>query len=174
MQRTVTCDGCPAGTFSTTFAASNFYVCDACPIGQSSNPGSSSCVCAPLFLPFNGECACGPGYYFDGSDCLRCDNGLIKSVVGNGACLRCELFVDGSSATKAGKLPTSAESCICGFGQVLVSNRCEDCPLEGAVCDEEGIAIESMALLPGFWRTSNTAPRSSSARTKQSVPTPPT
>ncbi|GMI04648.1 hypothetical protein TrVE_jg1407 [Triparma verrucosa] len=124
---TVTCEGCPAGTSSAIIAASTSFACSTCPTGKTSDTAASACS--------------------------RCDNGFFKSAVGNGACDRCDLVVAGSTATRD-VLPASEDTCICWFGEVLAIDRCLDCPPEGTECAETGLTLESMKLLPGFWRTS--------------------
>jgi len=144
------CTPCEAGKYSGEESSS----CSTCPTGKSSDAAASSCFCAPPFVESDGGCACGPGYYFDGSACSRCDNGFFKSAVGNGACDRCDLVVAGSTATREDVLPTSEDTCICCFGEILATDRCLDCPPEGTECAETGLTLESMKLQPGFWRTS--------------------
>ena len=147
------CNDCESGKFS----AINADKCTACPIGKSGPSSSSSCSCTPPFATLPDEsCACAAGYTFDGSSCERCGNGYFKTTTSNNPCTTCNVALEHSLSTRSGDLPTSPSACICGSGEVQVNDACEPCP-EGGLCEELGLTLEAMSLLPSYWRTSNSS-----------------
>ena len=98
------CAACAAGSFAAAGAAA----CTACPFRATSlvagGSNISSCsVCASGFAPAaNGTCACAPGRYLAGEECLVCPADSVKPEVGDGACTPC-----------APGLVAHAHACVC-------------------------------------------------------------
>ena len=98
------CAACAAGSFAPAGAAA----CTACPFRATSlvagGSNISSCsVCASGFAPTaSGTCACAPGRYLAGEECLVCPADNVKPEVGDGACTPC-----------APGLVAHAHACVC-------------------------------------------------------------
>ena len=90
--------------------------------------------------------------------CVACASGFFKSTNSTDACKSCKKdAVKGSTLTS---LPaTSTDSCICSKGDyrdhssdATFIGECKPCP-DGAICDKAGVAIETLQLKHGFWRS---------------------
>ena len=160
------CSGCEEGKFSDD---EEVEVCSFCPDYHSSEFADDSCFCSDSFVskidPITEEigCTCPPGRTLENGVCVACAPGFFKDTYSLGACLSCKKFsvVDSVlSSTPA----SSKESCICSQGEFRRETfnssssfigECLPCP-EGAIC-EAGTTVETLKLLPGFWRSDNTS-----------------
>ena len=150
------CRACPTTRYSTEPHA---HECSLCPAGKSaSTTGAVVCDDCPAAT-----------YSLEGSDsCTDCTAGKSSITIAAEAENTCSACDTGMTSSPG------STSCYasCDFLEVLVGSICEPCA-DGAVCDSDNVKVETMAVLPTYWRASN----SSNAILKcanQAACTPPT
>ena len=133
------CQDCTAGHYSWPYA----HHCSPCQAGTSaSNNGTAVCS----------DCQAG-GFSYEGAfSCTGCTAGKSSTAIGAGTELEC-IKCDAGKSSSPG-----STSCVvsCDFLEVLVDSKCEPCAV-GAVCDSDGMRVETMAISPTYWRTSNSS-----------------
>ena len=152
---------CPSGTFSGETDLSSVGQCTLCPVGSSCATGSE----APL--------SCTPGFYTPEagrSSCTHCEPGHNQSAEGQMGCSLCPVrtYVSITGAaechnclTRLSSFSGSATCNICDEGffrrDALTEATTESCKLcfeKGARCPTN-TTLETVVVLPGFWRLSN-------------------
>jgi hypothetical protein len=88
--------------------------------------------------------------------CSSCLSGAFTET--NSSCVLCSERVVGSTSLQDESV--SVKDCVCAGKQYFSPNAgangmCVDCVgLTGIDCDKNGMTLESLSLMPGFWRTS--------------------
>lgn len=105
-------------------------------------------------IRFTNKPQCPPGTFsLGGSDeqgCSLCPKGYYQSSYGSTFCDKCPDNIPQTLSEGS----TSEDDCLTDKGAFLTPNKTrEECPL-GAVCDEIGVTVETLEILPGKWRTS--------------------
>jgi len=117
--------------------------CSKCEAGKSSNIiGATSCSDGKAGgYSLKGASAC--------SDCAAGKWSIDIAAEAESTCSACNTSMTSSPGST---------SCYasCDFLEVQVGNTCEPCAV-GAVCDSDDIQVETMVLLEGYWRTSNSS-----------------
>ena len=94
------CKSCEMGKFSIEIAGSTDSVCRDCPVGTFSDFGSVTCTCNfGYWRPTGGV-----------NECMACDSGTYKHVIGSHACLQCP------------------EGKFSPFFAAVSNETCQDCP----------------------------------------------
>ena len=164
------CSKCQNGKYSEE---QNSKECKSCPDYQTSNEGATSCVCAQSFVPkfvskVNSTtskeltCECEPGKELKNDICTPCPSGFFRdeSFEVKELCRPCNDVRAVKGSIRTDKPANSSKSCICGLGEFRKLNKnstngeCLPCP-EGALCEEVGVNVEDLLLLPGYWRSSS-------------------
>ena len=161
------CSDCLVGRYGAGGeGATSPTTCLPCQRGKSQNtPGSTAC----------NECVGGSFSENEGSEnCDTCLSGKWMDVVASVSrydCLPCYDTAVKSSFTSSSPAG-SKESCTCRSGEVFVGfeggeedtneliGECRPCgeiSQDGTNCDEEGVSIEFMKIMDGFWRSSNSS-----------------
>jgi hypothetical protein len=172
-ESTKTCEECVAGKYSEV-GANSVAGCLACKTGEFSQPGAANC----------NRCGLGEEYVAELNNCETCDVGFAS--LGDTACVRCEGDKDYSDEPKQavckqsapGEMPnadntgvmdcpagTYLEGCVCPKNTYLTldGELCAEFADEfkGVDLSEAGMKLETLRVLPGYWRTDN---RSSDVR----------
>lgn len=163
------CAECDPGWTSAEGAAS----CTPCPEGTKRAPSDSQCVdCLPgTFAPESAALACvlcPAGTYASDAQsrrCSECPVSTYSSEVGVTTVELCQPCPENTGTSLMGA--TSASDCraIAGFfalatpdgggdGEGSFGSVFAQCP-EGADCAVAGVTIESLKVVPGYWRASN-------------------
>ena len=103
-----------------------------------------------------GACvACEPGRYapitalalFD--ECIVCPEAYFQPRSGQTSCLKCSVEI-GPGLTS---IPEASNCTLCVEDHAMDDGKCYQCPT-GTDCSKKGSRIESLHILPGWWRTS--------------------
>ena len=152
---------CPANTFSV--GANN--TCAPCPPGGHSSPGSSSCDFCGLGKEYDASLnvcnKCEPGFASLGDEkgCVPCTG--EREFTGSAGSAVCELSPPGTmpneNRTGTVKCPvgTDLPNCVCPINSYLsvTKTECVKIVIEGIDGDKPGMSIESLRVMPGYWRT---------------------
>jgi len=170
-----TCDLCDLGKFGD--AASG---CQDCPTGWNQiDKGKTSCVkckqgekdvgtvqlCQNCEVGRYGSNAgvcqdCTPGMYADGkgqTSCVNCPVDSYLSEPGASAKAECALCTaDRSTGAKVGS--TNSSVCLCKRTAYYrdVKSECVKCPLGGDCSAHDGLTLNQVVALPGYWRANAT------------------
>ena len=120
-----TCANCPANTYAASTGATS---CTPCAVGETSDPGSSSCsatTCDPGSVLVNGACTpCPAGTYAaaGATSCTTCATGTISTTAGSTSC---------ATTCEAGKYAnathTACEICPAGSISTAGADACTQC-----------------------------------------------
>ena len=159
------CSGCEVGKFNDI---ERQETCLDCPGNQGTHStNSTTCECNDGFSNTTDvvseeiSCVCAPGFTLENGLCLACQTGFYKESTSNDPCISCKKTTVKNSVVTA--IPaTSPSSCMCSKGDFLnplipdnsssFIGECIECP-EGTNCDVEGVSLEELPLLPGYWRS---------------------
>jgi hypothetical protein len=86
--------------------------------------------------------------------CVGCPRNTFSAATGiasAASCLSCSIV--GPHRMTLGVGASSREGCVCSVGFIDVDGSCEAC-LRGENCTSDGVTVDTLPLLPGFWRTS--------------------
>ncbi|GMI00735.1 hypothetical protein TrVE_jg11097 [Triparma verrucosa] len=143
-------DTCQAGSASGAGSAS----CGVCLAGSYSNSdGSSECITCQAGK-YCGEGAtemltCPKGKYsnFGASSCTKCGPSTIAPETSTMACSACDSYQVASD---------ERTECVCQQGYYVGEDANKALPVpDGVSPNTAGMTIETLDILPGFWRTSN-------------------
>ena len=137
------CLPCPPGSACTTGSVAPLP----CAAGSmQAEEGSSACV------------YCGAGYFQNASGstgCVPCPGGTYSSIRGSAECSHCLARLSSYEGS------TSCSVCAAGYfrrnaATVATPQACDDslCNAPGVYCPEDS-TLETLVLLPGYWRLSN-------------------
>jgi hypothetical protein len=157
------CKQCPAGWISEELDAPS---CDQCKLGTTTlRAGSAVCAQCDLgkYGSKRGECSpCATGTYQDGkgeTSCKECEADTYLSETGKSSkadCLKCTPENERTTGIVTGA--TSDASCLCKkifFYQtegIAGSTKCIACPSGGNCTCRNGITMNEIIPLNGFWR----------------------
>ena len=151
------CSDCPEGQYQDRKGQTE---CIECNVGESYVSAKTSCSGCGLGKKGSskGKCsACPAGRYQDGrgaKTCIKCERDTYLSEEGKSSkadCQKCS--ADRSTGTATGNI--NASFCLCKRIDFYQNNQniCEPCPL-GADCSmKDGIVLEELSALPGYWRS---------------------
>ena len=156
---------CKEGFYNDLLDQTDQRSCKACPENAITNGAASTsiddCVCKGGFISAPSEnqtfaCLCPAGTGLLGisgaQSCLACTLGSFKSLDGNEKCNDCE---SGRTTMETGSLTQGA--CVCVKGLFLdVDGECKECPLIKTECPAKGTTVDSLPIMPGYWRALNT------------------
>jgi hypothetical protein len=173
---------CTEGTYNPLTGQDLGTACKKCPEFSTSPKASTSindCVCQDGFIQTilpdgTAKCECDAGKeIMNGVRCDSCSPGTYKPVPGNTKCTDCRSSPlplaakeDTTTATPGAKLATD---CVCKIGYYLVADEvsgqqsCKPCSSTwrngrvGTDCSVAGITLETLPILPGFFRQSTKA-----------------
>ena len=159
------CEKCPLG-FARQGDDIDATQCQQCKLGETTTiEGAATCSGCDLgkYGSSRGNCtACQIGQYQDGkgeTSCKECGVDTYLSVTGkasNRDCTKCS--ADRTTGEVTGS--TNVSACLCkgdagDAGQGYYQNdkgKCQACPA-GADCSElDGISLENLTTVPGYWR----------------------
>ncbi|GMH77788.1 hypothetical protein TrST_g13868 [Triparma strigata] len=181
------CSACEQGKFADGVGNAE---CTKCPDFQTSEKGSSACVCKKTFKTINRdsselECTCDPGMMLDNGVCVPCATGFFKSSTSLEGCKNCDKHaIKGAIQSYKGPIESSEPansplSCICSKGEFrsLKSNEtligsCQSCP-EGTKCDHAGVTMRDLPINRGYWRSNFTSSNIVKCYIKQACPQSP-
>ncbi|GMI02364.1 hypothetical protein TrVE_jg9031 [Triparma verrucosa] len=181
------CSACEQGKFADGVGNAE---CTKCPDFQTSEKGSSACVCKKTFKTINRdsselECTCDPGMMLDNGVCMPCATGFFKSSTSLEGCKNCDKHaIKGAIQSYKGPIESSEPansplSCICSKGEFrsLKSNEtligsCQSCP-EGTKCDHAGVTMRDLPINRGYWRSNFTSSNIVKCYIKQACPQSP-
>ena len=161
---------CPLGTYNNETGANYQTACRPCPeFSTTLNKSATSilqCVCQPGFTSStaadgSASCQCAAGYeIMNGVRCDVCGAGSYKPDVANAKCTDCP--VEHSTTLSTGS--TSKAACVCKAQRYLADAangtvECALCPVGSTNCTEPGVELETLPLLPDFWRSHNRSRR---------------
>ena len=158
------CSGaCPAGSFCPSLSTAPI----ACPVGSHCAAGSGSPTACPSGafggaqnLTSETDCeSCPAGFWCGSGRRIACGRGTFNSATGaddQSYCTRCP-----PNSNTAAEGQTSQAGCICDagyYGQLGVHGQisCTTCPV-GSDCSQPGTTLETMPLLAGYYRASNSS-----------------
>jgi hypothetical protein len=151
-----------------------------CPDFQTSLLGSDHCICEASFSNTSStsseSCTCAPGHTLSNGFCVVCLAGSFKEDFGNGPCSSCDqaalpgsfstwhTIFEFENKTKASfNPPISRHNCTCepGYFNLPSSSpssafvgECLKCPDDAGDCTERGVALATLPLKDGTWRSS--------------------
>ena len=133
-------DECPPGKFGITEGLSS---CEKCPGGFAQPlPGQSACDICPL----------GKYAYEGAPECTTCSISSVAESPGSTECTPCDKKAEASD---------DHTRCLCNVGYASIKNDsseyaldCIKCP-EGALCEERGLAYDTLETAPGYWLAPN-------------------
>jgi len=172
---------CTENTYNPLEGQDLGTACLRCPKHSLSLPGSTTlddCVCDVGFVKTllddgTAKCECSPGLEItDDGRCEACPAGTYKDSTGNTKCTSCSrspiplAALDHTMTARAGAV--SASECVCETAYFMVADNegqhsCVACSttwfrgLVGTDCSEPGVTIETLPILPGFYRQSLTS-----------------
>lgn len=172
---------CTEGYYNPLEGQDTGTACIKCPEYSTSPIASTNvtdCVCQDGFIQsFSADgtarCECDAGKeIMNGVRCDACQPGTYKPLPGNTKCTECRNNPDPLAAkefmTTVAPGAAEAAKCVCSVGYYLVASAagvavCKPCSgtwfqgREGTDCSVPGITIETLPVLPGFYRQSDTA-----------------
>jgi hypothetical protein len=156
------CNNCPLG-FARKGNDMDATQCQQCKLGETTTiEGAATCNGCDLgtYGISKGKCAaCPAGQYQDGKGetfCKECEVDTYLNEPGKSSkadCTACS--ADRSTGTTTRN--TNASACLCKRTNYYQNenNICEPCPI-GADCSfKDGIVLEELSALPGYWRSTN-------------------
>ena len=158
-QRAFTCDD----RYSNATDLSEQAQCLLCPPGTACSTGSVAPLpCAPGSMQAEEERSscdyCPPGYFQNvtsSTTCLPCPGGTYAGISGLAECNRCLARLSSHEAS------TSCTLCAEGFFRLDVKTVATPQSCDNSLCDGPGVycpedsTLETLVLLPGYWRLSN-------------------
>jgi len=156
-------EDCPADTYSI----GESDACTSCEEGGHSLPGSSSCFFCRLGEAYDDSTKtcleCAAGYSSLGDVCEKCDDG--REFAANPGAAVCSLSPPGqmpnANHTDTVKCPdgTDLDGCLCPVNTFLSKDgkKCAPNPGKGVNGSEVGMTLETLRVLPGFWRSGDSS-----------------
>ena len=127
------CGLCPAGFYSSTDSASACLTCDA---GKYCEEGATTMLSCPKGTYSN----------FGANMCSDCAPSTIAPVTSSMACSACDLYQVASD---------DRTECVCQQGYYVGQEANQALPVpDGVSLSTPGMTLETLNILPGFWRTS--------------------
>ena len=119
--------------------------------------GLNIVVVTPIYVQFRQKTQCPPGTFSSSGDdsqgCSTCAVGFYQDLVGQTYCQKCP---QGSPITRfPGSM--SADDCLTDIGYFLSLNATSSSCPNGAECNQIGLNIENLVILPAYWRTRPTS-----------------
>jgi len=108
---------------------------------------------------------CAPGFTLESERYVPCQTGFYKELASNAPCSSCKKTAVKNSVLTS--IPAiSRSNCICSKDDFLnplnpdnssfFIGECIECP-KGTNCDREGVSLEELPVLPGYWRSGTTS-----------------
>ena len=160
---TDSCLECPAGYVSKDQDSNFCTPCGKGVKGESSNAGGTTCMPCDLgrFQSTPGVCQdCKAGQYADGKgqkSCTTCPIDTYLSEFGKSSKADCSLCnADRSTGLAVGNVGNA--TCLCKRGAYYQNdqNECVACPVGGDCSGHDGLTLDKVATLPGYWRANAT------------------
>ena len=148
-----TCSTCAVGTISGDGAG----YCKPCKQYSLVDPNDpTNCICSKagnfVVDPVSTFCSCALGMMLVGESCVACEVGKFKPANGIESCSPCDEIIPGSTTRAKGA--SSSLECRCPKSTFLTNDKKCDAAREGMNTTEFGQTLESVLLLPGYWRIS--------------------
>ncbi|GBG30016.1 Ephrin type-A receptor 2 [Hondaea fermentalgiana] len=143
-------------------------VCSACKVGYfKSSAGLGACEkCSTGFTTFSsGSASCEPdncelGYERESANqtCVPCEIGTYRESLEDAACFPCPEGREYTVSTGT----ISIQDCLSYSGNVMIGNESISCYENeklavGAICEKDGLTVETLSIRQHYWRIANTS-----------------